>query len=88
MLVEIDTPALYPRLEGEADVVFFRGAWDRIPKACVVRVNGREMFREDRCEMDQNTVKTTYLFANGIGIPGCAERYLGEVLSVERIPPR
>ncbi len=88
MEIGIETPALYPRMPAIAEIVFGPGAWDNIPKSCVVRVNGTAVFRKDSCEMDQSSAKTIYVLKNGIGIPGVASSYSGEVLSAERVPPR
>ncbi len=85
--LEIETPALYPRLPAIAEMLYYPGAWDRIPKSCVVRVNGAEVFRKDSCEMDQSTAKTVYLFINGIWMPGVANHYSGYILSAERVAP-
>jgi hypothetical protein len=75
LLLEISTPALFPLRHAQAG----DGA-----TACVVRVDGKEVFRADNCEVYPVAPKEVFLFRNPSPEATCLRSYSGRVMSVER----
>ena len=75
--IEIVTPTLFP-LQYQRD--------ETLSKACVVRINGQEVFRVDNCDVYPAAPQQVFPFRNPVGGSTCLKTYSGDVFSVERGP--